>query len=260
MKRLLRWLDSLPLGVQLAILAAEIAVILVLSLGIIDGNPREDPAETSSAEETLLSESGEVEESVSSASSSADECVEQVTAGSSSSDAEQQEGTDQVDTESTSEEHAASENISSVEPSKDNAEGETGAEEKWGRDGKRYTELKEAKTISEWAAQKHVRISNSDLLYNISDSDRSRINSYVSAYASNQDIDADSAKILGTQYLEDGSIREFYISYNDDGGSLATIVFEEADGENDVYIDVVPCGWTREEIEKQAWMPEWQVN
>lgn len=277
MKRLVRWLSRLPMGVQLAIIAAEITTIIVLSLGITDGSPQEDPAgiRTSSGK-AVLSESVEnSEESVSSdseedsessvrsgsvitASESADE---EVTVSSTVEAESQEEVSEKADVKDVSAEKTTTPTAEpSVEASKDNAEGVTGARETWGRNGKRYTVLKEAKTLSEWASQKRVQISNSSLFYNISDSDRSRISRYVSAYAGDQQINADSAEILGTQYMEDGSIREFYISFNDEAGSLAAIVYEEPDGENEAYIDVVPCSWTRKQIEEQAWVPKESTN
>ena len=72
--------------------------------------------------------------------------------------------------------------------------------------------------------------------------------------ASHNDIDASECTMLDYLYIGFLSERvEIYMQFNDEAGSLVTVLYEPANANHASHVDVLPCQYTLKEIQKKVW-------
>ena len=120
----------------------------------------------------------------------------------------------------------------------------------YGRGKKRYTKM-EAQDVFTWV---NVSVTNAEELESIVGASMDNVKSYLNIYASHNDIDASACTVLDHVYVGFLAARvEIYMQFNDEKGSLVTVLYEPANSSHASYVDVIPCQYTIKEIEKKVW-------
>ena len=120
----------------------------------------------------------------------------------------------------------------------------------YGRGKKRYTELGAQDVFT----KVNVRITNQEELEGIVGVSIDTVKSYLNAYAAHNEIEASECEMLDHVYIGFLAERvEIYMQYNDENGSLVTVIYEPANNTHSSRVDVLPRQYTLKEIQKQVW-------
>ena len=100
----------------------------------------------------------------------------------------------------------------------------------------------------------NVTITNAEELENIVGVSMDTVKSYLNTYASHNGIDAETCTVLDHVYVGFLSERiEIYMQYDDEEGSLVTVLYEPANASHSSHVDVLPCQYSLKEVQKKAW-------
>lgn len=81
-----------------------------------------------------------------------------------------------------------------------------------------------------------------------------RINFWLCGYAKSKGIQPTKATILGYVFdQDDGTRLQIYFEFNDPANTLATVLFQERTPTKGAHIDVLPCQWTKQELENRVY-------
>lgn len=120
----------------------------------------------------------------------------------------------------------------------------------YGRGKERYTEMGAQDVFS----RVNVTITNAEELESIVGVSMDTVKSYLNTYASHNGIEAASCTVLDHVYVGFLSERiEIYMQYDDEEGSLVTVLYEPANASHSSHVDVLPCQYSLKEIQKQVW-------
>lgn len=131
-----------------------------------------------------------------------------------------------------------------------NKENKSTALDDYGRGKERYTEMGAQDVFS----RVNVTITNAEELENIVGVSMDTVKSYLNTYASHNGIDAETCTVLDHVYVGFLSERiEIYMQYDDEEGSLVTVLYEPANASHSSHVDVLPCQYSLKEVQKKAW-------
>ena len=120
----------------------------------------------------------------------------------------------------------------------------------YGRGKERYTELGAQDVFT----RVNVKVTNQEELEGVVGVSIDTVKSYLNAYATHNDIDASEFTMLDYLYIGFLSERvEIYMQFNDESGSLVTVLYEPANSTHSSYVDVLPCQYSLKAIQKQVW-------
>lgn len=123
--------------------------------------------------------------------------------------------------------------------------------EDYGRGKERYTVLGAQDVFS----KVNVTITNEEELESIVGVGADTVKSYLNTYASHNNIEAAACTVLDHVYVGFLSERvEIYMQFDDEEGSLVTVLFEPANASHASHVDVLPCQYSLKEIQEQAWL------
>ena len=115
----------------------------------------------------------------------------------------------------------------------------------YGRGKKRYTKM-EAQDVFTWV---NVSVTNAEELESIVGASKDTVKSYLNIYASHNGIDASACTVLDHVYVGFLAERfEIYMQFNDEKGSLVTVIYEPANSSHASHVDVLPCQYSLTEI------------
>ena len=120
----------------------------------------------------------------------------------------------------------------------------------YGRGKERYTELGAQDVFT----RVNVKITNQDELEEVVGVSIDTVKSYLNTYAAHNDINASECTMLDHVYIGFLYERvEIYMQFNDETGSLVTVLYEPANSTHSSHVDVLPCQYTLKEIHKKVW-------
>ena len=160
------------------------------------------------------------------------------------------DSTDEVD-EPVPEEKKAStgDRVGSEQKKETKADSKSAALDNYGRGKDRYTKMGAQDVFS----RINVSITNLEELENIVGASVDSVKSYLNIYASHNGIKASNCTVLDHVYVGFLSERiEIYMQYDDENGSLVTVLYEPANASHSSHVDVLPCQYTLKEIMKQV--------
>lgn len=123
--------------------------------------------------------------------------------------------------------------------------------ENFGKGEERFTEKEKFYEMD----RKRIRLSSSEICREIG-CDPYTLTEYLTVFAWQQKAECSSGTILDYRYVEteDASRKiQIFIQLDDEKKTLATAVFAPAEINRAAYYDVLPCQYSLEEIQRQAW-------
>lgn len=117
----------------------------------------------------------------------------------------------------------------------------------WERE--RYTEITVSNLTPDYQWRDFVELENSKSMKETMGANYNP-EIYLESYLEQHGLEADTATVLLDRYQGVSVTREeYYVEFDDPAHTLVTVVYYPANGNHGCYIDVLPCQYTREEIQ-----------
>ena len=117
----------------------------------------------------------------------------------------------------------------------------------WERE--RYTEITVSNLTPDYQWRDFVELENSESMKETMGANYNP-EIYLESYLEQHGLEADTATVLLDRYQGVSVTREeYYVEFDDPAHTLVTVVYYPANGNHGCYIDVLPCQYTREEIQ-----------
>lgn len=121
----------------------------------------------------------------------------------------------------------------------------------YGRGKEQYTKME----AQDMFTKVNVSVTNLGDLERLVGAGVDSVKSYLNIYASRNGIDALTCTVLDHVYVGFQAERiEIYMQFDDEEGSLVTVIFEPANASHSSHVDVLPCPYTLEEIQERVWL------